>query len=402
MNVLVTLNPGIGGDLGPDFLLTCDVEGWSQVVNETDLYNGIELTIPDGSTVIYIQSLGICLNILTLPIEETTTTTTSTSTSTTTTTSTTEVETTTTTTTEEEITTTTTTTESEQTTTTTSTTEVETTTTTTTYPEDCSYIQVELIYPTDPCEPTTTTSTTTEFVEPPCNIGYSIDEIEICESTTTTTTTVSPTPMVYGLLYNNYAAVDVRNIANTGWKVPTATEANTLISYITANYTPSNPNIYMRQSGTTYWVNGSGTNATGFTARGAGERIFTGDFSGLREICQTWTTSRSSGNPQILYIDYVDADVRQYLGGALADKTGCNIRLINESTTLSDGETGTYTGNDGKLYTTICIGTQEWTMPLQETKYRNLDIITEVTSDATWGSTTTGALCAYNNDWNNV
>ena len=88
MNVTVILNPGIGEDLGPDFLLTCDMEGWSLIVSDIELYAGVEIDVPEGATVIYIQSLGICLNILTLPIEEETTTTTSTSTSTTTTTTT--------------------------------------------------------------------------------------------------------------------------------------------------------------------------------------------------------------------------------------------------------------------------------------------------------------------------
>jgi len=35
---------------------------------------------------------------------------------------------------------------------------------------------------------------------------------------------------------------------------------------------------------------------------------------------------------------------------------------------------------------------------LSETKYRNGDIIPEVTSIAVWPSLKTGALCAYNND----
>lgn len=95
MNILLKLNPGIGEDLGPDFLITCDVIGWSETATDIELYAGISIVVPDEATVIYIQSLGICLNILTIPIEPfvctlevemiTTTTTTSTSTSTSTT-----------------------------------------------------------------------------------------------------------------------------------------------------------------------------------------------------------------------------------------------------------------------------------------------------------------------------
>ena len=82
---------------------------------------------------------------------------------------------------------------------------------------------------------------------------------------------------------------------------------------------------------------------------------------------------------------------------------GLTIRLIKNSTTLSDGETGTYVGNDGKVYRTICIGTQEYIADsLAETKYSNGESITEVTDNAAWAALTTEAMCAYNNDWDNV
>jgi hypothetical protein len=57
--------------------------------------------------------------------------------------------------------------------------------------------------------------------------------------------------------------------------------------------------------------------------------------------------------------------------------------LLKDSTTLSHGQTGTYIGNDGKVYNTICIGTQEWlSQDLQETKYRNGSIIPELQSNS--------------------
>ncbi len=38
---------------------------------------------------------------------------------------------------------------------------------------------------------------------------------------------------------------------------------------------------------------------------------------------------------------------------------GLPVRLVAESTTLQDGETSTMTGNDGKIYRTVCIGGKE-------------------------------------------
>jgi len=39
---------------------------------------------------------------------------------------------------------------------------------------------------------------------------------------------------------------------------------------------------------------------------------------------------------------------------------------------------------------------------LAETKYRDGSLIPEVTDNTAWAALTTGALCAYDNDWNNV
>jgi hypothetical protein len=63
--------------------------------------------------------------------------------------------------------------------------------------------------------------------------------------------------------------------------------------------------------------------------------------------------------------------------GGINKKAGEAIRLLKDSTTLTHGQIGTYIGNDGKVYPTICIGTQEWlACNLNETKYQNGDWIT--------------------------
>ena len=70
---------------------------------------------------------------------------------------------------------------------------------------------------------------------------------------------------------------------------------------------------------------------------------------------------------------------------------------------LTHGQTATYTGNDGKIYRTICIGTQEWVADnLVETKYRDDTDIPIVTENATWAALATGAMCYYNNDVTNA
>ncbi|MBZ5856947.1 fibrobacter succinogenes major paralogous domain-containing protein [Flavihumibacter profundi] len=54
---------------------------------------------------------------------------------------------------------------------------------------------------------------------------------------------------------------------------------------------------------------------------------------------------------------------------------------------------------DGNVYDTISIGSQLWMKEnLKTTRYRNGDVIPEVTDPTAWVGLTTGAWCWYNND----
>jgi uncharacterized protein (TIGR02145 family) len=60
---------------------------------------------------------------------------------------------------------------------------------------------------------------------------------------------------------------------------------------------------------------------------------------------------------------------------------------------------GSVTDIDGTLYNSITIGTQCWTQTnLNVSKYRNGDLIPQVTDPLQWDGLTTGAWCYYNND----
>ena len=55
---------------------------------------------------------------------------------------------------------------------------------------------------------------------------------------------------------------------------------------------------------------------------------------------------------------------------------------------------------NGIIYNTIKLGDQVWLAEnLRETKYRTGEDIPNITDNATWTALTTGACCAYNNDW---
>ena len=216
----------------------------------------------------------------------------------------------------------------------------------------------------------------------------------------------------YGLLYNWYAATNVKKISSSdNWITPSKTDVAILVSLLDPDgtYNDNDAGKYIMETGTTYWdtPNSGSTNTTKFNARGGGYRVAsTGIFGAITLSSLYWnsdgfgssgTISRLTSNTYIFNTSISGITV------SINRAQGCSIRLLKISTTLTSGQTGTYTGNDGKIYRTICIGTQEWLADnLAETKYRDGSTIPEITDNTAWSGLTTGALCAYNNDWNNV
>lgn len=203
----------------------------------------------------------------------------------------------------------------------------------------------------------------------------------------------------YGALYNWWAATDVRNIANIGWSVPSQTQYQTLSTYL-GGYSLAGGKL--KETGTIYWnaPNVGATNEVGFNARGASYRTSIG-FVYFRIDSLIW--SQTAFNATLAFYLALNSNSDDCSISGNQKYFGASIRLIKDSTTLTHGQTGTYTGNDGKVYRTICIGTQEWVADnLNETKYRNGDTIPTITDNTAWAALTTGAMCYYNNDPTNA
>lgn len=243
-------------------------------------------------------------------------------------------------------------------------------------------------------------------------LGDLYTRVDNLEDTVSTQVNTSIPPVNYGYLYNWYAATDSRNISSLGWKTPSTVDIKLLYEYLGATVT------YFAGSGTylitdgvsltsklkdtnlSFWSSTqAGINETKFNARGSGYRdgissIFSGlnsGFYGLLSNIRPATTQNYyffiSGNNS----SSVNIIPSEY-------KNGMPIRLLKETTALLDGQSGTYIGNDGKVYRTICIGTQEWVADnLAETKYRDGSAIPVVADNSAWAALTTGARCAYNN-----
>jgi len=198
----------------------------------------------------------------------------------------------------------------------------------------------------------------------------------------------------YGYLYNWYAATDVRNITPIGWHLPTNAEWTTLLTYI------GNDTNKLKAIGTDYWLLSGGTDLYGFNARGGSHRNVDGTFDiiALKQMGLWWAAVVNIEN-NYLEIAAIDGTPWKYAFWGNVEKAGFSIRLIKDDST----DLGTMTGNNGRIYTTVKIGTQVWTSQnLAETKYRNGDLITVETSDVAWAALVTEACCSCDNTEGNA
>ena len=95
----------------------------------------------------------------------------------------------------------------------------------------------------------------------------------------------------YGALYNWYVVKDSRNIAPTGWHVPSDTEWTALTTYLGGESVAGDK---LKEVGVTHWQspNIGATNESGFTALPSGGRKdFAGTFYALGDIGFWWSSS---------------------------------------------------------------------------------------------------------------
>ena len=87
-----------------------------------------------------------------------------------------------------------------------------------------------------------------------------------------------------------------------------------------------------------------------------------------------------------------DAATKAYVDALEAKISALENMLINNGSL-------TATDKDGNQYNVVKIGTQVWTKEnLNVSKYRNGDVIPQVSDPTQWANLTTGAWCYYNND----
>ena len=224
-----------------------------------------------------------------------------------------------------------------------------------------------------------------DTVDNPFVIGNSYD---ICINYIT-----CPPNCDFGLLYN-FFAVNTGKLAPTGWHVPTDAEWTTLSTYLGGEEVAGG-----KLKSICDWIapNVGATNESGFTGLPGGFRSNVGSFYSIDLDGFWWSSTEYSAS--FVWgrnLSYYDAIVyRNYHGKGC----GFSVRCVRDT---SDGWTPSeqMQDYDGNLYDTIQIGTQIWTVQnLKTIHYNDGEAIPNVEDGTTWAALTTGALCAYNNDW---
>jgi len=197
----------------------------------------------------------------------------------------------------------------------------------------------------------------------------------------------------FGALYNYPTITDIRGICADGWDIPTYGQCVSLQGYSGL----LDAGIKLKEPGSVYWTDSAYecSNILGFNGRGAGKRDFSYGFIQLTERLMFYTKTYEDF-PYSFYLSY-ESDLLLALQDTI--EAGHSVRLIKNTTSLTHGQTGRYTGNDGKIYRTICINDQEWLADnLFETKFRTGELIPIITDDTAWNTLTTAGMCFYNND----
>lgn len=225
---------------------------------------------------------------------------------------------------------------------------------------------------------------------------------------------INPTPpiteTIYGYLYNFpvVSATGTTSISSSGFSVPLYSDFETLATYMGGQNNCGNE---LKETGTTYWDDANGLNTVNFNARGAGSR--NPEFVSLKYFLHMFI--REVHNTNIYGFSLITTQDSMYPFASGVDN-GDSIRLLKDNPTveelaLNDGDAASpYVGNDGKTYPTVKIGTQVWlACNLAETKRRNGTYLTgysggiySTLTDGEWLAATEGALCAYDDDLNNV
>lgn len=196
----------------------------------------------------------------------------------------------------------------------------------------------------------------------------------------------------YGLLYNWYAATDVRGVAPNGFRVPAESDNITLFDFGSINSLKSDRVISDQDP---YWQVGAGDNLSKLGLNAAGGRY--SNYAFIRTRYGGWsTTPIQASTAKGVQIDG-ESDINSSPSAIVSKISGQSIRCVSDTEPL----TPTVEDADGNSYTWVQIGSQYWLQQsLKTTKYNNGDDIATNLDNAAWQATTNGAWAYPNGDSN--
>ena len=131
----------------------------------------------------------------------------------------------------------------------------------------------------------------------------------------------------YGRLYSGYAVGDSRNIAPTGWHIPSDAEWQTLVDYLGGISVAGGK---MKEAGTMHWYspNIGATNESGFSGLPCGYRSYDGPYSRIGYSAYFWSsTELSSSEAWYRYLDYNGSGVYR---GSSGKRFGYSVRCVRD------------------------------------------------------------------------
>jgi uncharacterized protein (TIGR02145 family) len=131
----------------------------------------------------------------------------------------------------------------------------------------------------------------------------------------------------YSHLYNWYAVTDNRNIAPTGWHVPTDAEWTTLTNYLGGENAAGGK---LKETGLTHWVtpNDGATNSSGFTALPGGYRQDDGSFYNINDDVNWW--SSTVNNPSGAWGRNVNYNYSYVTKDSYNKNSGFSVRCVKD------------------------------------------------------------------------
>ena len=132
---------------------------------------------------------------------------------------------------------------------------------------------------------------------------------------------------IYDRLYNWFTVNDSRNIAPTGWHVPTDAEWTTLTTFLGG---ASIAGGKLKETGTTHWLtpNEGATNETGFTALPGGGRFYNGAFFNIGYNGNWWSaTEFNASYAWNRYMNYNNSNVYRY---DFNKELGFSVRCVRD------------------------------------------------------------------------